>query len=109
LYEISPEHARRESKLSLSLKSEAQARQRSEITELFRRHASKVAKVDFGDEVTEASVITELGLDSIHNLEIIGEMERELAIEIPNEDLEELNTVGQLLDVVQKAQSHRTR
>jgi acyl carrier protein len=63
--------------------------------------------LEFGDEVTEATVISELGLDSIHNLEIIGEMERELGIEIPNEDLEDLVTVGQLLDVVRKAQKRR--
>ena len=66
-----------------------------------------MARVEFGDEVTEASVISELGLDSIHNLEIIGEMERELGVEIPNEDLEDINTVGELLDVVRKAQKRR--
>lgn len=78
-----------------------------EITDLFRKLASQVARVEFGDEVTEASVISELGLDSIHNLEIIGEMERELGVEIPNEDLEDINTVGELLDVVRKAQKRR--
>ncbi|MGB5193274.1 MAG: acyl carrier protein, partial [Polyangiales bacterium] len=77
--------------------------ERLEITELFRSLASKVAHKDFGEEVTETSVISELGLDSIHNLEIIGEMERELAIQVPNEDLEDINTVGELLDVVQRA------
>lgn len=73
------------------------------ITELFRSLASKVARKQFGEEVTEESVIKDLGLDSIHNLEIIGEMERELGIQVPNEDLEDINTVGQLLDVVQRA------
>lgn len=82
--------------------------ERLEITELFRSLASELARKTFGGEVTEASVISELGLDSIHNLEIIGEMERKLGIQIPNEDLEDLNTVGQLLDVVQKAQKSRT-
>lgn len=82
--------------------------ERLEITELFRSLASTVARIEFGDEVTETSVISELGLDSIHNLEIIGEMERELAIQVPNEDLEDIRTVGQLLDVVQKAQRSKT-
>jgi acyl carrier protein len=77
--------------------------ERREITELFRSLARRVAKVDFDDRVTEVSVLADLGLDSIHNLEIIGEMERELGIEIPNEELEDLVTVGQLLGVVQKA------
>ena len=77
---------------------------RLEIAELFRSLASQVARKEFGDEVTETSVISELGLDSIHNLEIIGEMERTLAIQIPNDDLEDLITVGHLLDVVEKAQ-----
>ena len=62
-----------------------------------------MARKEFGEEVTESSVIADLDLDSLHNLEIIGEMERELSIQIPNEDLEELTTVGELLDVVEKA------
>jgi acyl carrier protein len=78
--------------------------ERLEIAELFRSLASQVARKEFGNEVTETSVISELGLDSIHNLEIIGEMERKLAIQIPNDDLEDLTTVADLLDVVEKAQ-----
>lgn len=77
--------------------------ERLEITELFRSLASGVLKSEFRQEVTEDSVIADLGLDSIHSLEIIGEMERELGIEVPNEDLEGLETVRQLLDVVIRA------
>ena len=46
--------------------------------------------------VNEASVITELGIDSLSMMQIVGEMETELGIMIPDEDLVELITVGDL-------------
>ena len=42
------------------------------------------------------SVITELGIDSLSMMQIVGEMETELGIMIPDEDLVELVTVGDL-------------
>jgi acyl carrier protein len=41
-------------------------------------------------------VITELGIDSLSMMQIVGEMETELGIMIPDEDLVELITVGDL-------------
>ena len=52
--------------------------------------------------VSEASVISELGIDSLGMLEIIGSMERQLKIQIPDESLTGLHTIGDLLDVVEK-------
>jgi acyl carrier protein len=62
---------------------------------LFKSVAARVDKREF-PHVTEASVITELGIDSLSMMQIVGEMETELGVMIPDEDLVELITVGDL-------------
>ena len=44
--------------------------------------------------------LTELGIDSLSMMQIVGEMETELGILIPDEDLVELVTVGDLVDKI---------
>lgn len=61
----------------------------------FKAVAARVEKREFPN-VTEASVITELGIDSLAMMQIVGEMETELGVMIPDEDLVELVTVGDL-------------
>lgn len=63
--------------------------------EMFKKVAARVDKRAFPD-VTRQSVITELGIDSLSMMQIIGEMETELDVVIPDEDLVELTTVGDL-------------
>jgi len=46
------------------------------------------------------SVITDLGIDSLSMMQIVGEMELKLNIMIPDEDLVELVTVLDLVKVV---------
>jgi acyl carrier protein len=46
-------------------------------------------------------VITDLGIDSLSMMQIVGEMEQELGIMIPDEDLVELVTVGDLCKKVE--------
>jgi acyl carrier protein len=55
--------------------------------------------------VTRSSVITELGIDSLSMMQIVGEMETELGVMIPDEDLVELVTVG---DLCQKIEARLT-
>jgi acyl carrier protein len=50
-------------------------------------------------------VITELGIDSLSMMQIVGEMETELGVMIPDEDLVELVTVG---DLCQKIEARLT-
>ena len=66
-----------------------------DLLEMFKTVAARVDKREFPN-VTEASVITELGIDSLSMMQIVGEMETELGIMIPDEDLVELITVGDL-------------
>jgi acyl carrier protein len=65
------------------------------LVEMFKTVAARVDKREF-PHVTEASVITQLGIDSLSMMQIVGEMEVELGIMIPDEDLVELITVGDL-------------
>ena len=74
--------------------------QNRDLLELFKTVAARVDKRDFPD-VTRTSVITELGIDSLSMMQIVGEMETELEVMIPDEDLVELTTVGDLCGKVE--------
>jgi acyl carrier protein len=68
---------------------------------MFCDTASEVVEKDF-HHATEATVITELAIDSLGILEIIGSLERSLRVQIPDESLTGIRTVGDLLDEVEK-------
>lgn len=70
-----------------------------DLLEMFKTVAARVDKREFPN-VTNESVITELGIDSLSMMQIVGEMETELGILIPDEDLVELITVGDLCNKV---------
>jgi acyl carrier protein len=67
-----------------------------DLLSMFKTVAARVDKREF-NSVTPESVITELGIDSLSMMQIVGEMETELGIMIPDEDLVELITVGDLV------------
>lgn len=77
---------------------------RADLFEMFQRMATEIAEKDFS-EVTEDSNIQELGLDSLSTLELVGAMERELDVQIPDEQLVGIQTVAQLLELVEKRMS----
>jgi len=74
---------------------------RAKLLEMFRNMATEIAEKDFG-HVTEESVIADLGIDSLGMLELVGAMERELEVQIPDDELVGIQTVDQLLDLVHK-------
>ena len=74
---------------------------RDRLLTMFRETATEVVEKDF-HHVVEASVISELAIDSLGMLEIIGSLERRLRIQIPDESLTGLTTIRDLLDVVEK-------
>jgi acyl carrier protein len=67
-------------------------------------HVGQAQKTNSFDGVAETTVISELGIDSLGMLEIIGSMERELKIQIPDEMLSGVTTLSDLLEVVEKRQ-----
>ncbi|HEY3818935.1 MAG TPA: acyl carrier protein [Polyangiaceae bacterium] len=74
---------------------------RADLLAMFRETATEVVEKDF-HHVLETSVISELAIDSLGMLEIIGSLERRLRIQIPDESLTGLSTIRDLLDVVEK-------
>ena len=75
--------------------------QRHQLIKLFRDLASEIAEKDLSF-VQEESVIADLGIDSLALLELVGTLERELRIRVPDEQLVGLQTVRQLLELVER-------
>jgi acyl carrier protein len=55
-------------------------------------------KIDSSEVVPEASLIDDLGADSLAIVELIMTMEEEWDIEVPDEDAEKLTTVQSVID-----------
>ena len=58
--------------------------------------------VDEADVTREASFTNDLGADSLDTVELIMEFEKEFEITIPDEQAENIQTVGQAIDYVEK-------
>ena len=74
--------------------------QRHQLIELFRDLASEIAERDYSF-VQEESAIADLGIDSLAMLELVGTMERQLCIRVPDDQLVGLVTVRELLELVE--------
>ncbi|MEM9192943.1 MAG: phosphopantetheine-binding protein [Myxococcota bacterium] len=74
---------------------------RAKLLDMFRNMATEIAEKDFSN-VTEEQVIAELGIDSLGMLELVGAMERDLNVQVPDDELVGIQTVKQLLDLVEK-------
>jgi len=79
-------------------------RSRSELLDMFEKTATEIVEKEFKN-ISETTVISELGIDSLGMLEIVGSMERQLKIQIPDESLAGIQTVKDLLNVVEKRQT----
>lgn len=77
---------------------------RPELVDVFRKMAGEIAEKDFSS-VAEDAKIAELGIDSLGMLEVVSAMERELGVQVPDEQLVGIQTVRQLLDLVEKRAS----
>jgi acyl carrier protein len=71
-----------------------------DIVDMFTKLAQKVEKGKKLPEITREAKISDLGIDSIGMMEIVGEVEDELNITIPDEKLSQLRTVGDIERVV---------
>lgn len=63
------------------------------IEDKVKKIISEKLNVDIHDVVPEASLIDDLGADSLAIVELIMTMEEEFDIEVPDEDAEKLATV----------------
>ena len=80
------------------------ATSRTELLKIFQKTASEITEREF-PSITEATVISELGIDSLGMLEIVGSMERELKVQLPDEALAGIQTVKDLLELVEKKEA----
>ena len=60
--------------------------------------------VDMADITPEASFANDLGADSLDTVELIMEFEKEFDMTIPDEDAEQIATVGDAISYVSKQQ-----
>jgi len=58
--------------------------------------------VDESEVTPEASFTTDLGADSLDTVELIMEFEKEFGISIPDEEAEQIATVGDAIAFLQK-------
>lgn len=71
-----------------------------DILSLFGKIARKVEKSGEWPEITRETKFSDLGIDSVSTMEIIGEMEDELDITISDERLAQIQSVGDIEKVV---------
>ena len=64
--------------------------------------AEKIPGVDIEDVVPNASLIEDLGADSLTIVELVMSMEEIFEIEIDDEDAENLKTVQDAIDFIKK-------
>ena len=58
------------------------------------------------DKVTpETSFVNDLGADSLDTVELVMELEEEFDINIPDDAAEKIQTVGQAIEFIEKAQA----
>jgi acyl carrier protein len=71
-----------------------------ELYARFRNCAVEVLSVDADKVVPEAKFGDDLDADSLDLVELVMALEEEFGIEVPEEDLEGVETVGQAYDLV---------
>jgi len=56
--------------------------------------------VDINEVTESASFVNDLGADSLDNVELVMTLEEQFGIEIPDEDAEKIQTVGQAIEYI---------
>ncbi|MCE7883550.1 MAG: acyl carrier protein [Actinobacteria bacterium ATB1] len=79
--------------------------ERSEILETVRKLAVDTLEVAPEAVVETASFADDLDADSLDLVELVMAMEDEFGVSIPEEELEGIETVAQVIDLVQAKQS----
>ncbi len=64
--------------------------------------AQKIPEIDIDDVVLDASLIDDLGADSLTIVELVMTMEEEFEIEVDDEDVEKLVTVRDVINFIQE-------
>jgi len=73
----------------------------SEIAEKVKKIICDKLGVDESEVTTDASFTNDLGADSLDTVELIMEFERTFDISIPDEEAENIQTVGQAVEYLE--------
>ena len=73
----------------------------SEIADKVKKIVVEHLGVDEGKVTPEASFIDDLGADSLDTVELVMALEDEFSIEIPDEEAEKLQTVGDVIKYIE--------
>ena len=74
----------------------------SEVAEKVKNIVIDHLGVDADKVVLEASFIEDLGADSLDTVELVMAFEEEFSIEVPDEEAEKLQTVGDVVKYVEE-------
>lgn len=74
----------------------------SEVFEFVKNLLVENMQVDESKISREANIIEDLGADSLDIMDIVNDIEKEYDITIPQEEYENLRTVGDVIDFVEK-------
>ena len=75
----------------------------SDVADKIKKIICEQLDVPEEDVVPEASFVDDLGADSLDQVELIMAMEEEFDVSIPDEDAENIGTVQDAMDYVNKA------
>jgi acyl carrier protein len=70
-----------------------------DVVKLFKEAALEVDNRTL-DEVTSSSIITQLGMDSVAQMELVSWFEERLSVRIPDEELSKIRSISDLRDVL---------
>ena len=73
------------------------------VRDELRKVIAEIGEIDDANRITDdADLYADLGLDSMQALEIVLEMEKRFAAQIPEEALKEIRSLGDAIKVVEK-------
>jgi acyl carrier protein len=70
-----------------------------DVVKLFKEAALEVDNRKL-DEVSATSIISQLGMDSVAQMELVSWFEEKLRVRIPDEELQKIRTISDLRDVL---------
>jgi acyl carrier protein len=70
-----------------------------DVVKLFKEAALEVDNRKL-DEVSSTSIISQLGMDSVAQMELVSWFEERLRVRIPDEELSKIRTISDLRDVL---------
>ena len=74
--------------------------ERAEVFQVMKDKAVEMLEVDAADVQEERSFVADLKVDSLSLVEYTMDLEDAFGIELPEEELADLTTIGQFLDVI---------